>query len=358
MIRLAILFLPAALLFSCQSEQATQSDTKESSSKKENVSGSADFEFPKMDSLANFPHTAFVITLDQDLGKDKNFIYAATIAYCWDAVKAKYNHKISIDPEFKLLSHLHQFEKHNRALRSNEYTINISSEGDKTTFNAQFQKTLPFSSPMQRMADKMNFVSDSVEQFGFNASGYHDFGYVQILFYDKAEYGLYLTPLDYEHGIYLYFNEKENHADFADAYSAMIKKTENFNTNEKIAGWKRSFQYRDEVRIPVVSFHLKSKIQELIGNFFIAENIPHEILDVWQRNAFVLNENGAKAESEGEITEETAAAEEEEEEPEEEKPYPKYFHFNKPFYIFLKRRDADYPYFAVYITNTELLLKK
>ncbi len=32
--------------------------------------------------------------------------------------------------------------------------------------------------------------------------------------------------------------------------------------------------------------------------------------------------------------------------------------FNKPFVVFLKRKDAKHPYFGVYIANEELLKKK
>ena len=32
--------------------------------------------------------------------------------------------------------------------------------------------------------------------------------------------------------------------------------------------------------------------------------------------------------------------------------------FNKPFVVCLKRKDAEHPYFGVYIANEELLKKK
>jgi hypothetical protein len=41
-----------------------------------------------------------------------------------------------------------------------------------------------------------------------------------------------------------------------------------------------------------------------------------------------------------------------------DKPKPKMMIFNKPFVVFLKRKDAKHPYFGVYIANEELLKKK
>ena len=71
----------------------------------------------------------------------------------------------------------------------------------------------------------------------------------------------------------------------------------------------------------------------------------------WQRTAFILDESGAEIESEAEAA--TEAIEEE-----YEKPKPKKMIFDKPFLILLKRTDAKNPYFGLWITNTELMMKE
>ncbi|HLV50459.1 MAG TPA: hypothetical protein VKY44_00725, partial [Flavobacterium sp.] len=119
--------------------------------------------------------------------------------------------------------------------------------------------------------------------------------------------------------------------------------------NQKSEGysWKSHFTYLDKVRIPMIEFNLKKKYNELIGNQFQAKNVMYEIVDVNQQNAFVLNEKGAEVESMA--TMDAAASAEEIE--------PKNLIFNKPFVVFLKRKNSDFPYFAVYISNPELLKK-
>ncbi|QEE50097.1 hypothetical protein FUA48_11055 [Flavobacterium alkalisoli] len=72
---------------------------------------------------------------------------------------------------------------------------------------------------------------------------------------------------------------------------------------------------------------------------------------MYQRISFQLDENGAIIESEAEV------AVTEEMEP-GEKIVPKKMLINKPFLLLLKRRDSKNPYLAVWVQNTELLVKK
>ncbi len=37
---------------------------------------------------------------------------------------------------------------------------------------------------------------------------------------------------------------------------------------------------------------------------------------------------------------------------------PKYLHFNKPFYLYIKEADAPYPYFNLWISDPEILERK
>lgn len=343
------LIVLSIFIFSCSSEQNSQKTKKEKSTVKP-VSEKDDFKFPEVDSLSNYPNTNFVMTLDEKIDDTKNYMYAASMAFCWDGMKERFNNKIIVQPDADLLYRLHQYIKHKNSLLPDEYdvTIEIDKENRRTRVNAKFSKTLPFYHPLVRFKAKMKFKNTEVEQFGFTG----DWEFAYILFYDKNTYALELSPKDENHKIYLYYDETGKYSKFSEAYESMQEKSEKFKKDGKLPGWKRHFEYFDEVRIPVISFHLISDIKELIGKDFFVQDSAHLIIEAWQRNAFVLNENGAKVESESEMTEEAM-----EEPAEAEQPSPKYFHFNKPFYIFLKRTDADYPYFSLYISNNELLLK-
>ena len=71
---------------------------------------------------------------------------------------------------------------------------------------------------------------------------------------------------------------------------------------------------------------------------------------MYQRTAFVINERGAEVESKAEVavTEEMV----------EELPKPKTMIFDKPYLILLKRIDSRYPYFAMFVSNSELMKKE
>ena len=87
----------------------------------------------------------------------------------------------------------------------------------------------------------------------------------------------------------------------------------------------------------------------MVGSSFKANHTNFTILEAHQQNAFILNEIGAEVKS---VVDIAADATEE-----IEKPKPKMMIFNKPFVVLLKRKDAENPYFGVYIANDELLKK-
>ena len=96
-------------------------------------------------------------------------------------------------------------------------------------------------------------------------------------------------------------------------------------------------------QIEGISYTLNQKISQL-ESVQRLKNAAQEKLDLEIQNK-------EKLESEAEFAA-TEAVEE------FEKPKPKMMIFDKPFIIFLKRKDAEYPYFGVYIANDELLIKK
>ena len=80
------------------------------------------------------------------------------------------------------------------------------------------------------------------------------------------------------------------------------------------------------------------------------KNKTHIINSIFQRNAFVLDENGAKAESEAIILVDSASIE-----IEKDLPKPKKLYFNDTFYLFLKKTNSKNPYFAIKIVDAELM---
>lgn len=114
--------------------------------------------------------------------------------------------------------------------------------------------------------------------------------------------------------------------------------------------WKRDFTKDDKVAIPNIDFNLKTNYKNIEGTSFISQ-AEYRIAKAFQQTAFQLNEKGAKAESYAEISIEAAV----ERTSPNNAPHPKQLIFDRPFYIFLKSRNSQFPYFAAYICNTELM---
>lgn len=357
-IQITAIVLFSILFFSCQSDKTETETNSEKKSEQETIkknkfSNSSDF--PEVDSLATFPNTIFNITLNQNISPNKNVIYAASIAYCWDEVKKHYNDKIKVDEESSYLNLLHQSNFHENVLDKNEYETSVKYEDGKLTVKAYFKKTLPFILPMTKYPKKEIFKKDSVFYFGFNGYEHEITSFVSLMYYQKNDFAIKMYPKGNEDQIILYSPSKIDEKSFATVYDELINKSTDFIKDGKVVSWKKTFLEEDFIRIPLIEFNLETQIKELKGNSFWVNEIKHFIIQAYQRNAFILNENGAIIESEGEMTEEAS------EEPEmEEKPEPKFFIFNKPFYVFLKKNNDQtrYPYFAILIQNTELLIKK
>jgi len=133
---------------------------------------------------------------------------------------------------------------------------------------------------------------------------------------------------------------------------------EKFESNKKIFEetknednyWKYYYENEDKLIIPMIALHIEKNYESIEGTTFTAEKSSHNLIKVYQRNAFILNEKGAIIETEAEIGDvETEAL------PEEIKP--KNLIFNKPFLLLLKKKDSSYPYFAIFIADAELLQK-
>ena len=74
------------------------------------------------------------------------------------------------------------------------------------------------------------------------------------------------------------------------------------------------------------------------------------IEQAYQRKASILDEKGARIESEAEME---LASEER-----EERPKPKKMRFDKPFFILLKKINSANPYFVLFANNAELMIKE
>jgi len=101
----------------------------------------------------------------------------------------------------------------------------------------------------------------------------------------------------------------------------------------------------DKLAIPVINFNILKSYDELIDKKLLNAGFSEYIIaKALQSIKFRLDEKGAVLKSEAKIGLKQASSNK-----------PKMLVFNEPFLLYLKEKDADYPYFAMWVNNTELL---
>jgi hypothetical protein len=292
--------------------------------------------FPKVKNVKELAKTDFVPTLETSFDTELNNIYGVTIPLAWQEIKKEIRAPIT---HFSCteLEELNSSKGFINALQPEEYETTIEINGDEITAKAIFKKSLPFKEPMTKFVDGLKFDKSEVESFGFWGNCRDaKLNYFQ----NENNFSISLFPRNEDHEIILIMNHgrQNRYSNFSDFLKVIdLAKNQNVYFNDI-----------DKVQIPIIEFNLEHDFDQLIGCQFRSDISDFQVAKVYQRNAFILDEKGAAVESEAEISVEEA---------EEVLVKPRIMIFNKPFVIFLKRKDSDNPYFGVYIANDELLKK-
>lgn len=324
----------------------------------EKITSDIEIKFPEVKKLSEYNKTHFIPTLEHKISNDKNSVYCATLLFAWDEIRKHINSPLTISDDYFDLKLLDKSTSFQNVLKSNEYKVSGEIEGNLIKASAEFNKSLPFQFKLQSFKNKLTFDGQKVSSFGiYGYDGYEQLKIVKIIYYkNDNNFIIKLIPKDYEHEIIL-FKTDQIFNSIADMKTEIEKLTEIGiieKKNEKI-NWKYYYGLVDEVIIPKFNFNIETNYKSLEGNYFKSNKLNFQIAHAWQRTAFVLDEIGAEIESESEMAVE---ASEEAFEEEYEKPKPKKMIFDKPFLILLKRTDIKNPYFGLWITNTELMIKE
>jgi hypothetical protein len=103
------------------------------------------------------------------------------------------------------------------------------------------------------------------------------------------------------------------------------------------------------LKIPKIDFNIFHRVKELIGRSFLNKGWQDWwIEDAYQWIRFLLNEKGVELKSEAVILALRGVG---------HGPPPMRLVFDRPFLIYLKQKDAKYPYFAMWVDNAELMVK-
>lgn len=119
----------------------------------------------------------------------------------------------------------------------------------------------------------------------------------------------------------------------------------------QITDFNKNSRYRDMTRLddidvlmlPEMFWEIDHRFDELIGKIVANANPPMPVLEAMQWIKFKLDRCGAMLESEANIR--VAAI-------------PRFFKFNRPFLVYMKKRDCEQPFFVMWVDNAELLNKK
>lgn len=316
----------------------------------------SDKKFTEVKKLSDYKNTQFIPTLENTISNDKNSIYCATLLFAWDEIRKEINSPLTISSEYRELNLLNSSKSFLDVLKNNEYESSIEIDENLIIAKAEFSKSLPFEFKLQSYTNKLVFDNQKVASFGIN--GYNDYEKlkaIKIIYYkNDNNFIIKLLPKEREHEIIL-FKTSQSFNSIAEMTSEIKKLTEigmSEIKNDKI-NWKYYINEDDKIIIPKINFNIETNYKSLEGNNFNAETQNYIVEKAWQRTALILNESGAEIESDAEI--EVAAVEEI---IEIEKRQPKKLIFDKPFLILLKRTDAKNPYFGLWTTNTELMIKE
>ena len=314
-----------------------------------------DRKFPEVKKLSDYKNTQFIPTLEHKISNDKNSVYCATLLFAWDEIRKEINSPLTISDEYFDLKQLNKSTSFENVLKSNEYAVEVAVDGNLIRANAEFNKSLPFELKLQTFKNKLTFDGQKVSSFGvYGYDSYEQLKIVKIIYFkNDNNFIIKLLPKDKEHEIIL-FKTDQNFNSIAEMTTEIEKLTEIGKIekkNEKI-NWKYFYSEEDIVVIPKFNFNIETNYSKIEGSYFNAGKRNFQVERAWQRTAFILDEMGAEIESEAEVevTEEFEA--------DYEKPKPKKMIFDKPFLILLKRTESKNPYFGLWATNTELMIKE
>jgi hypothetical protein len=313
--------------------------------------------FPNVKKLSELKNTQFIPTLEHNILNDNNLAYCATMLIAWDEVRKKIKLPITISDkhfDMKLMNKSNSFKN---VLKSNEYEVSGMVDEDNIKTRAELNKSLPFELKLQGFKNKLNFDGVNVSSFGVNGNdSYEQLQQLKILYFlNDSNFIIKLLPKDKEHEIILFKTSKFFNS-IADMTKEIEKLTEigRIEKENETTMWRYYFSGDDEVVIPKINFNIETNYTTLEGIKFWANEHNYQLVEAWQRTAFLLDESGAEIESEAEIEVAAAALDKKE----YKKPKPKKMIFNQPFLILLKRQDTKNPYFGLWVNNAELMIKE
>lgn len=191
------------------------------------------------------------------------------------------------------------------------------------------------------------FQNTKVNAFGFYAGRAskvekdHFYSFFEILYYNNDnDFIIKLNPENSEDDIVLVMSEKK--PTFKLMYNKATRLIATGKEERKEQPSKYTLGEADELRIPIIRFNVTNQFSELNGIKFSEKYAPIEIME--QSINFNFDEKGVQMESEMVISDSASLSS-----------IPKLLHYNKPFYLYIKEKQAPFPYFNLWVNSSNIM---
>ncbi len=300
--------------------------------------------FPPVALLDTIKSAVFVQTLEHNLPEEKNVVYSPAFLYAWDELRKSGNGQVTVPDDNADLQYINKSISHRGALSGNEYTTKVELNGGTLRINASFARTMPFKEPLDTSAGGLTFLGTVVKAFGMPRYAHKVAEQIGILYYENDDRFIFHIVPEKEGDEIIFakgFNEGRN-------FSEILQTVQHFTNrgkqerNKEGNNWKYSLRYGDDLLIPVMKFNYLANYKSIVGQKIFSGQYQWNIEVATQENAFVLNEHGAKVESNAKMEMKKSVAELDE---------VKKLELNKEFILIMKRQVARHPYFMMVVRN-------
>ena len=315
-------------------------------------------DLPEVIAIERLQKTDFVATLENTFSENMNYIYTPTMLYAWNEIKNELpGVRIMENKDSRDIILLDESKKHINSLSKDEYNTSISINGEELIAKSDFNLQLTFEPLLEKLVYPIYFKEEKVEGFGMHEWDSKMASLIEVIYFlDNENFIFKLKPK--EANMELIFikglrtNNSRSFNDILDIYSTNLDKGKKENTDHKL-NWKYELQYGETFGIPELSFNVSKNYSSIVGQEIYNETNTFVVLEAQQRIALLLNNKGAKIESEALI----AVASTDAEDTEEVKQIEKHLVLDNSFFLIIKHIDQVNPFFCAKIENTELMKK-
>lgn len=284
--------------------------------------------------------------MDNAMPTNCNVIYSPVFLLCWGKVRDTLGGTINANDEY--IYTINRQTSYKGALAAGEYKYGITMMSDYLRIVTKFKKELHFEAHFQKQ--QLSFEGtrvNPVSAFGIDKYEPELARQVRILYYkDDDHFVIKLIATENEEELILAkgMNNAGSLAAIGKKIDSLVAKGE----EERIIPIRESdyrFYEGDKLKVPILKFNLEKSFDRLVGKYIG----PWRIDTARQQTAFLLNEEGAKAEAEAEIVMTLSIP---------MQPVPtKRLVFDKPFTVILRKNGQKHPYLMVKVENPELMVK-